>query len=285
MYFALDDSDVRWHASDAQKGRRYRCHVCNNEMVLKQGERVTYHFAHKSQILCDPYYKENKSEWHRKMQERFPKDTREQGVWNRDHSKVRIADILIPTNRKVRVFEFQHSPISQHEFMERTSFYVDCGYDVIWLFNLAEMDSPKRIYTQNCSDNVTFRYFNWPGRDRISLFDGSTIWSYLGGLHCNKLDDSRRVSVIMYIDAVHAHKVEWLDTYGKGRRRMTWRWEEDYPHMSERLYVLPEFNDDGFFEIGMDDNLKLFSARCLTQREFDDYIQIIINEYEKNKSN
>ena len=132
MYqFALDEIGNRIFIEDAEKGKTYRCSVCQKEMIPKKGSIRVPHFAHKPGVECTDWG--DMSEWHSGWQKRFPKECQEV-VMEKDGEKHR-ADVYI--EKKKLVIEFQHSPISAEEFNRRNLFYTGCGYQLIWVFDAA----------------------------------------------------------------------------------------------------------------------------------------------------
>lgn len=71
MEYALTADHHRVHAFDAEKGQKYYCPVCGNQVIPRQGEVNSWHFAHVTSCMDD--WKYDMSEWHRGWQSRFPK--------------------------------------------------------------------------------------------------------------------------------------------------------------------------------------------------------------------
>ena len=46
MEYALTADHHRVHAFDAEKGQEYYCPVCGNQVIPRQGEVNSWHFAH-----------------------------------------------------------------------------------------------------------------------------------------------------------------------------------------------------------------------------------------------
>lgn len=124
------NGNIIW-IEDAIKGNKYFCPKCNSELIVKEGSINIKHFAHKSLKDCDSWGSEM-SKWHLDWQKRFPIECREVVINVGD--KTHRADVCIGRY----VIEFQNSPLSCAEFDERTKFYTDAGYKVIWIFNFKE---------------------------------------------------------------------------------------------------------------------------------------------------
>lgn len=120
MKFALVDGIRR----EAEKGLTGTCIGCGNPSIPKCGLIKTKHWAHKSKFQCDRWY-ETKGEWHLAWQNNFPLDWQEirhlssDGEWH-------IADVKTD---KDWVIEFQRSPISIEERLERNKFY----QKIVWV--------------------------------------------------------------------------------------------------------------------------------------------------------
>ena len=104
------------------------------------------------------------------MQNHFDKRSQEVIIWNKTHTEYHIADAILQIGNEKYVVEFQHSAISQNEFMTRSSFYMSCGYKIIWVFDFCECKNPKRILIADDEyENDVIRLV-WPGRDKIRDF-------------------------------------------------------------------------------------------------------------------
>jgi len=129
MIFALDCDSIRINAMDAIRGADYFCPGCKSRMVLKQGEINIPHFAHPKNRSCADLFTENKmTEWHLNHQKWFSEDCRE--VILKADGKKHIADV----KKGNLIVEFQHSPIKNSVFEERTDFYNKFG-NVMWIFD------------------------------------------------------------------------------------------------------------------------------------------------------
>lgn len=171
MFFANDTSQQKVYIDDAERSQAYFCPACGGEMIQKKGPVVAHHFAHAAGKECDSWYAGKLSDWHLKMQHQFPKHTREVAIWNKEHTEYHVADVLLQSGSKKCVVEFQHSPIAQSEFLARSHFYIDCGCQIIWVFDFCECKSPKKIYISDAEyDNNVIR-LAWPGKDRIRFLD------------------------------------------------------------------------------------------------------------------
>ena len=159
MEYALTADHHRVHAFDAEKGQEYYCPVCGNQVIPRQGEVNSWHFAHVTSCMDD--WKYDMSEWHRGWQSRFPENVREIVVEHR--GECHRADILMGGY----VIEFQHSPISAGEFERRNKFYTRAGYKVIWVFD--ETYAFGNEYISSSLDDENKFVWKWPNRVLASV--------------------------------------------------------------------------------------------------------------------
>ena len=169
MYYANDENKKRIPIDFAEKGQQYYCPCCGANLIVKRGEKNAAHFAHKPYTDCDLYYSRNAGmgPWHKRMQEMFPEDCREQVIYSSGEGKgKRIADVLLRCCGMNIIIEFQQSRISSKEFQERTQFYQKNGCKVlnggqkqnkvIWVFDF----SNKNIHV-NRIKNTDFVRAKW----------------------------------------------------------------------------------------------------------------------------
>lgn len=168
MFYALDKNDIRIHISETSNTETYFCQICNQKLKLisehqRNGQNISAHFSHigkpsndsRIYIPCTDTWHYCKSEWHLAWQNMFPKEFQERVVSN--GVEKHIADVLLNDT----VVEFQHSSISIKEFRERNDFYNECGYDVIWVFDLSDQIS-RGIIKIDRLDNSKFYWRSVP---------------------------------------------------------------------------------------------------------------------------
>lgn len=134
MFVALDSNDQRVYADSIDSGVECFCPACGEPLRLRSGKIRKPHFAHLPNTDC--FYgldKDYKSEWHVRMQEYFPRESREVRFKDEKTGEIHIADVFLPS--KNTVLEFQHSPISEEEFMSRTAFHINSGRRIVWFFD------------------------------------------------------------------------------------------------------------------------------------------------------
>lgn len=131
MYIALDEFGKRVNINDAIKGKPYFCPVCQSPVVIKDGEINATHYSHKANACLDDW-NYDMSEWHRRMQSYFPAENTEVVVEYK--GKIHRADVMVNDI----VIEFQHSPITANEFIDRNSFFTRLGKRIAWVFDVSE---------------------------------------------------------------------------------------------------------------------------------------------------
>lgn len=114
MKYALVDGDIL----EAQPRLVGRCRGCGAPMVAKCGAVRIHHWAHKSQLDCDPWW-EGETEWHREWKNHFPPAWQEH-IQHADDGEKHIADVKTHAGW---VLEFQHSYLSPEERKSREAFY------------------------------------------------------------------------------------------------------------------------------------------------------------------
>ena len=135
MLVAEDLEGNRLYADS--NGKRYTdcyCPICDKPVIHRIGRIRRSHFAHKRDVKC--YFghdKDYKSEWHIRMQEYFPPETREIKFKNKKTGEIHIADVFLKKSNTV--IEFQHGPIEDKEFFDITNYHLRNNRRVVWLFN------------------------------------------------------------------------------------------------------------------------------------------------------
>jgi len=110
------------------------CPHCESEMIAKCGRVKVWHWAHKGNPPCDPWW-EAETEWHREWKDQFPKEWQEVSHIDTDTGEQHIADVKNPFGL---VIEFQHSTLKPEERISREEFYKE----MVWVVdgNKGELD-------------------------------------------------------------------------------------------------------------------------------------------------
>lgn len=234
MYYAIDENRMRVSIDDASANVRYLCPACGDPLVIKRGKIIAHHFAHKKGKQCDPYYASKTSLWHRTMQNKFPEAAQEMMVWNRNRTKFRVADALVTIDDDIYVFEFQHSTISTDEFIARTTFYLDLGYKVVWIFDFRDSRDQKCLFYEKDSVYGSLKHVVWLGRDRVKLLDSDDIRNFLCDVACNYKNE---LQVLFHVSTGLGRK--YLKQYGNSYQR--YMWEYINPFDRQLYYIKPNF--------------------------------------------
>jgi competence CoiA-like predicted nuclease len=103
-----------------------KCRCCNTNVIAKQGDIKIWHFSHESKNSCSEWHKPM-SEWHKNWQNEFDKEFRE--IIHHGKLGKHIADVK---TKHGHIIEFQNSPISSKEILQREEFY---GDKLLWILN------------------------------------------------------------------------------------------------------------------------------------------------------
>ena len=78
MRYCVDKNNNRLDIFDVLNlsTETYYCPICHAELILKKGDIITPHFAHKSIKDCDDFT-HDMSDWHKEWQDLFPKENQE----------------------------------------------------------------------------------------------------------------------------------------------------------------------------------------------------------------
>ena len=202
MFIALDSNGKRIDVADAEKSNDYFCPVCNGGLRVREGSVNIKHFSHISKTECDDFTTDM-SEWHRKWQEQFPVKNRE--VVIEHNGEKHRADVLAYGH----VIEFQHSPISLHEFERRNEFYTSAGKKVVWVFDFVEQHSSNQM---ECFDE-------W---QKGSIRGGQWRWSHSKRIFKNFAPQKQKNVVLLFQVAdkeqeeLYLERVSWADSNWDG---------------------------------------------------------------------
>lgn len=166
MYIALDKNNRVTYVDDTVPGHEYFCPVCKRKLIVKRGDIRRHCFAHSSGESCSDSWEKSYdiSEWHRDWQNKFPIENREVvvGFGNIKHR----ADVLVGRT----VIEFQHSYITKELYDNRTVFYKEYDFKVIWLFDLSEEYADGKIDYSQENGYITFKW-----KDHRNIFKNTVI--------------------------------------------------------------------------------------------------------------
>lgn len=164
MLVAHDKNGNRIYANSGIKYEECFCPECGEQLIHKMGEHNRPHFSHKPKSACS--YgddRDNKSPWHIHMQELFPKEALEVRFYDAKIGETHVADVFLKDSNTV--IEFQHSHITDEEFLKRTEFHIREGRRIVWVFDESKEGSAfgklkKADYPGE---------FDWPHMSRKAL--------------------------------------------------------------------------------------------------------------------
>ena len=207
MYIALDENKIRVHIGNADKSKQYFCPVCGEELIIKAVDSLSVkpHFAHKKGTECLDTWQHDMSEWHYNWQCMFPEEFREVVV-EKDGIKHR-ADVLI----NGCVIEFQHSPITAVEIVERNTFYLNCGYKVIWVFDA--QNKVKNIYGAECSIDPFQGELEWKrARREFDIPTPSGVFVLIEYETKLSTNPPQEVRILLHLKKFNPKKIESFNT-------------------------------------------------------------------------
>lgn len=214
MQIALDEKGNRIWAGDAEKQVEYYCPTCSKRVILKCGNINITHFAHQANE-CEDKWHYDMSEWHLSMQNRFKQECREVVV--KHNGSVHRADILSGD----KVIEFQHSPITYEEIIERNDFYRGAGYKVAWVFDLQDQFISRAIQQTNYEKAIMYE---WRNPKKF--------------LQCFPMPKEQNKELVLFF--------YWIDAAGfECFNRVTWSSGDGYPDF--KRFIVSEHSDE--FEV------------------------------------
>lgn len=182
MLAALLD-DVRVYAHAAAKGHVYLCPGCRAELVLRKGDIVIHHFAHKPPVACE--FGSGKSADHLEAklaiyQAFKPRAHRAEMEWPLELlTGDRRADVFVWDMQGAKIaFEIQHTDISADLMERRTASYMQAGISVIWLpfLKAKYREQAQRARPGEEGDWVIPNYRAKPFESWLHGFGFKTIW-------------------------------------------------------------------------------------------------------------
>jgi competence protein CoiA len=107
--------------------KRGACPYCHNEVYAKCGTHNIWHWAHVSEVACDPW-SEGETDWHRCWKQYFPKECQEVIFSDPVTKEKHVADVKTLNET---VIEFQNSSMSIETLETREAFYGK----MFWIIN------------------------------------------------------------------------------------------------------------------------------------------------------
>lgn len=210
MFFANDQEGKRITIEEAAQGGAYFCPICGGALLVKakKSEAIREHFAHKRGKDCDSW-KHDLSEWHYTWQRSFPKECREVVVQNGEEKH--RTDVLINNT----VIEFQHSPISAEEIAKRNSFYRECGYKVVWVFDAeGKIKNEYRDTLDPCLCRETDLFWKRPqSKFSKKISQDVTIFLDYYTRVSNKQYEGEKVEIMLLLKWVDSEQIVFYNTF------------------------------------------------------------------------
>ncbi|WP_374275850.1 competence protein CoiA [Brevundimonas sp.] len=141
------------------------CQFCGGEMIAKCGRVKVWHWSHKANPPCDPWW-ENETEWHRQWKNRFPLDWQEMVLFDQETGEKHVADVRTPHGL---VIEFQHSAIKPEEIAAREAFYKNMN----WIVDGTRGELDPAYFDMGTWGPIEIEYdplaygIHWMGRSRL----------------------------------------------------------------------------------------------------------------------
>lgn len=138
MYTALNGLNQIVHIDETIPNEHYVCPCCGGRVYPRGGDKICRHFYHRRNT-CNDNWDYEIDDWHKEMQNCWPKENQERVI--RFNGEVHRADVLVDD----MVIEIQNSKMSAIEFRKRTSFFLNAGYKIAWIFNFTNAYINNRI--------------------------------------------------------------------------------------------------------------------------------------------
>lgn len=186
------------------------CEFCLKETIAKCGKKNIFHWAHKNTEHCDSWW-ENKTQWHRDWQNKFPKNWQEVIHYDAETNEKHIADIKTKDNT---IIEFQNSIISLDEVIKRENFFKK----IIWVVNGAKFAKRflvlDKLPNPDCSIFKDIRFIQIKKASRGKLFF-NVIESpkYNEPFGMVQLHNIKEIQIDIENNYVGHHQYDWLNPH------------------------------------------------------------------------
>ncbi len=133
----------------ASRAGTLMCPVCDQALVAKLGEQVSWHFAHRAD--CTYKYHEPESDPHKKAKTRLATwaDTQWPGSEIREEWRLptisQIADVLVHrVGRRPLALEIQYADLAASSWRKRSEGYRSVGLDQLWVLGHTRLKTRRR---------------------------------------------------------------------------------------------------------------------------------------------
>lgn len=199
MLMALDENGTRIYAENAIKTDEnrnklnYYCPECGDELILRQGTKNIWHYAHKNtDVLCNRLNGGGESIIHQTMKAAVKK------IIERDNHCLKselewklgncIADYYFEIkdgfgNRKKVAVECVHKHTDIDVFREKTEYYAKHNIHVLWVFNLSRFLEGRHTFKREMRVNEIIKECHTMYFGRVYAVDLDNEIMY--GIHLN----------------------------------------------------------------------------------------------------
>ena len=232
MLTAIREDGLKVYADEVcrEDGYKYFCPECGSELILRQGTKNIWHFAHKDEKGICIFRKYDNESIHHKLMKKTIKEIIERDndciVSDLEHKiGSKIADYYFEVKsrfggiKKVAV-ECVQSHTDIDVFRAKNEYYVRQGVYVMWIFNLTRFTNKDNSFKDTVRTNEIIKECHTMHYGKVYAIDIHNKAVY--GIHLPKI-------------LKEVESVEWYDEDGEYQQRFT----GGYYLKSER-YVEPK---------------------------------------------
>lgn len=197
MLTAIREDGVKVYADEVLRkdGDKYYCPECGSELILRQGTKNMWHFAHKDENGICIFRKYDNESIHHKLMKKTIKEIIERDndciVSELEHKiGSRIADYYFEVKsrfggiRKVAV-ECVQSHTDIDVFRAKTEHYARQGVYVMWMFNLARFTNKDNSFKETIRTKEIHKECHTMYYGKVYAIDISNKVMY--GIHLDKI--------------------------------------------------------------------------------------------------
>jgi competence CoiA-like predicted nuclease len=151
---------------EAQPNMIASCPHCDDIVISKCGEINAWHWAHKTECK---YHTEPETEWHFSWKQRAISF----GLQIEFGFERHITDAIDVTNKIC--YEFQYSPISRLELVDRVIHYKSNGYITKSIFDYKQKYLDGQLLLTFVDNNVIKFQQKWAKRTIVDIYEGKSI--------------------------------------------------------------------------------------------------------------
>ena len=237
----------RIEATEANKGPAYYCPECKEDVVLKKGQIVVHHFAHKPPTNCR--WAKGETREHLKAKQLFKEEFIRRGLRVEVEHEVpslpddRRADVVIWSPKgQLFALELQHSAIDYYNLECRTRSYLSAGVRVIWVpfFRPKLWDESIALGPDDDGDFLIERFPARPLEKWVHGFNFGKFWMYDPSR--DALWKAQLLKHEYYVGESSWYESGGYENYAGGYWRTSKRWRELKlwgPYSLDRVSISP----------------------------------------------